>query len=142
MHHPVRARDVAAAAGRHPSWRSMRAPRRTLVVGSTLLLLGVAATTTTRGGAQDAPGPVPTSTDAAGALHTLVASHYATDDGWSATLTLNNKGPEAKRLTPTLYAPDGRADHPDPVLVPGEGFVDLDLGAWVHAAGDAFRRGA
>ena len=75
------------------------------------------------------------------ALHTLAASHYFAGSGWVSTLTLNNKGPHPKEVVPTLYALDGVSYHPDPVDVPGDSFVDLNLQDWVQQAGPAFRSG-
>jgi hypothetical protein len=76
------------------------------------------------------------------ATHYMAAAFYDTRGRWSSRLTLNNKGPEAKRPRVTLYSYDGRALVVPDVEVPGNGFTDIDLDPLVAHADPGFRFGS
>jgi hypothetical protein len=63
--------------------------------------------------------------------HVLPASYYNLRGNLSATLTLNNKGPQPLDVQPTLFSLNGQRLDVPPVTVPGTSFRVIDLRQWV-----------
>jgi len=74
--------------------------------------------------------------------HTLHASYYDTSGRWSSKLTLNNKGRDAAQPVVTLFNPQGRPYVVPNVIVPGTGFLEIDLSRAVRRAGGNFAAGS
>lgn len=74
--------------------------------------------------------------------HTLNASYYDTRDRWSSKLTLNNKGRDAAQPVVTLFNPHGRPYVVPNVVVPGTGFLEIELGRAARRAGGTFAAGS
>lgn len=59
--------------------------------------------------------------------HLLAASYYSVKDNLTATLMLNNKGPNPVEVKPTLFSLTGERFDAAPVIVAGESFRNIDL---------------
>lgn len=59
--------------------------------------------------------------------HLLAASYYSVKNNLTATLMLNNKGPEPVEVKPTLFSLTGERLDVAPVIVGGESFRNIDL---------------
>ena len=59
--------------------------------------------------------------------HLLAASYYSVKDNLTATLMLNNKGPEPVEVKPTLFSITGERLEVPAVIVAGESFRNIDL---------------
>ena len=62
--------------------------------------------------------------------HVLPASYYSLKGNLSTTLTLNNKGPQALDIQPTLFSLEGQRLDVPPVTVDGTSFRVIDLRQW------------
>ena len=62
--------------------------------------------------------------------HVLPASYYSLRGNLSATLTLNNKGPQPLDVQPTIFSLNGQRLDVPPVTVPGTSFRVIDLRQW------------
>ena len=62
--------------------------------------------------------------------HVLPASYYSVRGNLSATLTLNNKGPQPLDVQPTIFNLNGQRLDVPPVTVPGTSFRVIDLRQW------------
>lgn len=74
--------------------------------------------------------------------HTLNGSFYDTRGRWSSKLTLNNKGRDAAQPEVTLFNPHGVSYEILNVVVPGAGFLEIDLARVVRRAGGSFAAGS
>jgi hypothetical protein len=59
--------------------------------------------------------------------HLLAASYYSVRNNLTATLMLNNKGPEPVEVKPTLFSLTGERMDVAPIIVEGESFRNVDL---------------
>jgi len=91
---------------------------------------------------QVAPTPCPTCGGGDDKPHTLAASYYSINDGLTATLMLNNKGPKPLEVNPTLFSVDGQRIELPAISVEGTSFREIDLGDFVAIAGSNFREGS
>jgi len=73
--------------------------------------------------------------------HVLPASYYSLRGDLSATLTLNNKGPDPLDIQPTLFSLSGQRLDLPPVTVDGTSFRVIDLRQWV-TSGAGFDEGS
>ena len=62
--------------------------------------------------------------------HVLPASYYSLRGNLSATLTLNNKGPQPLDVQPAIFSLNGQRLDVPPVTVPGTSFRVIDLRQW------------
>lgn len=76
------------------------------------------------------------------ATYAMAATFYDVRGSWTSRLTLNNKGPAAKRPKITLFSTQGEPFLIPGVEVPGNGFLDLDLNAVAAKAGRVFDHGS
>jgi hypothetical protein len=74
--------------------------------------------------------------------HLLAASYYNVKDNLTATLMLNNKGPEAVEVKPTLFSLTGERFDVAPVIVAGESFRNIDLRELGALPGTFFEQGS
>src|SRR5258706_2046915 len=72
----------------------------------------------------------------------LTATYYSLRDNLSATLMLNNKGPEPILATPTFYSLAGTPFHPASITVPATSYIDVDMHQMLAGAGDEFQEGS
>ena len=74
--------------------------------------------------------------------HSLFGSYYSIDDGLTATLLLNNKGPQTLEVNPTLYSLSGQQLELPPVFVEPTSFQNINLSEWAGIGGEDFRQGS
>lgn len=72
----------------------------------------------------------------------LTATYYTLREGLTATLMLNNKGPEAILATPTFYSLAGTRLRLAPITVPATSYIDVDMHDVLAGADDEFREGS
>lgn len=73
--------------------------------------------------------------------HLLAASYYSLVGNLTATLMLNNKGPEPLEVRPTLFSLAGERLEVPPVTVEGRSFREIDLREF-GIAGTSFEQGS
>jgi hypothetical protein len=95
---------------------------------------------------QVAPTPCLTCGGSDDKPHTLAAAYYSINDGLTATLMLNNKGPKPLEVKPTLFSLDGQQFELPTVIIEGTesgaSFREIDMNEFVAAAGPGFREGS
>ena len=74
--------------------------------------------------------------------HLLAASYYSVKDNLTATLMLNNKGPEPVEVKPTLFSITGERLDVPAVIVAGESFRNIDLRELGALPGTPFEHGS
>lgn len=74
--------------------------------------------------------------------HFLAASYYKVGNNLTATLMLNNKGPEPVEVKPTLFSLSGERLEVSPVIVEGESFRNIDLKEFGALPGTIFEEGS
>jgi hypothetical protein len=74
--------------------------------------------------------------------HLLGASYYSVKDNLTATLMLNNKGPEQVEVKATLFGMSGERLDVPAVFVAGESFRNIDLRELGALAGTPFEQGS
>jgi hypothetical protein len=74
--------------------------------------------------------------------HLLAASYYNVGNNLTATLMLNNKGPEPVEVKPTFFSLSGERLESAPVIVAGESFRNIDLRELGARPGTAFQEGS
>lgn len=74
--------------------------------------------------------------------HLLAASYYNVKDNLTATLMLNNKGPEPVEIKPTLFSLTGERLEVASVIVAGESFRNIDLREFGALPGTLFEQGS
>ena len=79
--------------------------------------------------------------EAPGEPHVLAASYYSVVGNTSATLTLNNKGPEPKEVRLSLFSLGGERFDPHPLTVGANSHRVVDLGEYA-TAGTPFEEGS
>ena len=72
--------------------------------------------------------------------HLLAASYYNVGNNLTATLMLNNKGPEPVEVKPTLFSLTGERLEAAPVIVEGESFRNINLRDLGALPARSFRR--
>jgi hypothetical protein len=72
----------------------------------------------------------------------LAASYYKVGNNLTATLMLNNKGPEPVEVRPTLFSLSGVRLEAAPVVVEGESFRNFDLREFGALPGTPFEEGS
>lgn len=73
--------------------------------------------------------------------HFLAASYYKVGNNLTATLMLNNKGPQPVEVRPTLFSLSGERLEATPVVVEGESFRNFDLREFGALPGTPFEEG-
>jgi P pilus assembly chaperone PapD len=76
------------------------------------------------------------------APHFLAASYYNVGHNLTATLMLNNKGPEPVEVKPTLFSLSGERLDAAPIIVAGESFRNIDLKELGALPGTLFEEGS
>jgi len=61
---------------------------------------------------------------------------------YSATLLLNNKGPDPLTASPTLFNMAGDRFNVPPVTIDGQSFQMIDMSPWINSAGPQFQEGS
>lgn len=74
--------------------------------------------------------------------HLLAGSYYSLNNGFSAKLLLNNKGPLPIEVHPTLFSLSGERFDVPAVTVKGNSHRFEDFGDWAAIAGTQFREGS
>ena len=74
--------------------------------------------------------------------HFLAASYYKVGNKLTATLMLNNKGPQPVEVRPTLFSLSGVRFEAEPVVVEGESFRNFDLREFGALPGTPFEEGS
>lgn len=74
--------------------------------------------------------------------HVLSAAYYDTRGQWSSKIILNNKGRDPEQPKVTLFNANGRPYAVPNVVVPGAGFLELDLERVVRTAGGSYSVGS
>jgi hypothetical protein len=74
--------------------------------------------------------------------HFLAASFYKVTNNLTATLMLNNKGPQPIEVRPTLFSLSGEKLEAPPVVVEGESFRNFDLKEFGALPGTPFEEGS
>ncbi|HEX8922462.1 MAG TPA: hypothetical protein VF766_13400, partial [Pyrinomonadaceae bacterium] len=74
--------------------------------------------------------------------HLLAASYYNVSNNLTATLMLNNKGPEPVEVKPTLFSLTGERLEAAPVIVEGESFRNINLRDFGALPGTLFQEGS
>lgn len=74
--------------------------------------------------------------------YSLTATYYTLRDGLTATLMLNNKGPQQLLATPTLYSLAGTRLQLAPIAVAGASYLDVDMHGLLANAPEEFREGS
>jgi hypothetical protein len=74
--------------------------------------------------------------------HFLAASYYKVGGNLTATLMLNNKGPQPVEVSPTLFSLSGERFEATPVVVEGESFRNFDLREFGALPGTLFEEGS
>lgn len=74
--------------------------------------------------------------------HLLAASYYTVNNGLSAKLLLNNKGPRPIEVKPMLFSMGGEKYEVASVIVEGNSFQILDISGWIGAVGPQFQEGS
>jgi hypothetical protein len=72
----------------------------------------------------------------------LAASYYKVGNNLTATLMLNNKGPQPVEVKPTLFSLTGERLEAAPVIVEGESFRNIDLRDFGALPGTSFQEGS
>ncbi|MFN2404710.1 MAG: hypothetical protein ABR594_01505 [Pyrinomonadaceae bacterium] len=75
-------------------------------------------------------------------LHLLAGAYYTTNNNFSAKLLLNNKGPLAIEVQPTLFSLTGERFDVPPITVDANSHRFEDFGDWATIAGEQFREGS
>lgn len=75
-------------------------------------------------------------------LHLLAASYYSVGKNLTATLMLNNKGPDPVIVKPTLFSLSGKRLEAPPITVEGESFRNIDLRELGALPGTVFEEGS
>ena len=84
---------------------------------------------------------LPAGQPVSGDRHVLAASYYSVAGNTSATLTLNNKGPEPKEVRLSLFSLGGERFDPHPLTVGANSHRVIDLGEYA-TAGTPFEEGS
>jgi hypothetical protein len=74
--------------------------------------------------------------------HRLAGSYYTLNKNFNAKLLLNNKGPKAIQVQPTLFSLRGERFEVPPVTAEANAHQFINLATWVAIAGDQFREGS
>jgi hypothetical protein len=74
--------------------------------------------------------------------HQLMGTYYSINNGLTAKLLLNNKGPSPLVAQPTLFAMTGERFDTPAVTVDGQSFQMIDLRNWIQTAGPQFQEGS
>lgn len=72
----------------------------------------------------------------------LTGTYYSLRGNLSASLMLNNKGPEPLPATPTFYSLNGARLTLAPIIVPAASYMDVDLHQLLANVADEFREGS
>jgi hypothetical protein len=74
--------------------------------------------------------------------HFLAASYYKVGNNLTASLMLNNKGPQPVEVRPALFSLSGEKLEAPPVVVEGESFRNFDLREFGALPGTPFEEGS